>query len=138
MKARILIADADHAAAEYQSALAALDSPEFSVVATAEAAVEELRGGAFDLLIADVDVARGAGHELLQLARQVDPELPMIAVTRSPTVESATTSLRLGAGDYLARPIDRETLVESARRLLGSRRREAAYELLRRQVERPY
>ena len=62
----------------------------------------------------------------------------MIVVTAAPHLESATASLRLGAGDYLTKPLDRDALAASAARLLGGRRLEAEYELLRRQVERPY
>jgi two-component system response regulator HydG len=96
-----------------------------------------LRTGRVDLLIADVG-SRDEGLELLRLARELDAELPMIAVTASPHLESATASLRFGAGDYLTKPLDADALAASARRLLGGRRLEAEYELLRRQIEQPY
>jgi DNA-binding NtrC family response regulator len=89
------------------------------------------------LLIAEVG-RDGQGMELLRAARQLDRELPMIVVAAAPHLDSATASLRLGAGDYLPKPPDGANLAQSARRLLGERRLEAEYELLRRQVERPY
>ena len=138
-KARILIVDADSKAVEqYRAALAAMEPLEFCEASSAEAAIDRLRGGTFDLLIVDVDRAGTAQGDLLSQARQIDPELPMIAVTAQPNLDSATASLRLGAGDYLAKPIDPQVLSHSAGRLLGSRRLGAEYELLRRQVERPY
>jgi two-component system response regulator HydG len=137
-KPRILIVEPDDSAArQYQQALADL-SGEFCVVGTAERAIEELRGDSFDLLLAVVDSQRPGDFDLLRTARGIDPELPLIVVTGTPTVESATESLRLGAGEYLAKPVDSQSLSESARRLLSGRRMEAEYELLRRQVERPY
>jgi DNA-binding NtrC family response regulator len=137
-KPRILIVEPDDSAArQYQEALADL-SGEYCTAGTAEGAIEKLRGDAFDLLVANVDPGRPGDFDLLRTARSIDPELPLIVVTGAPTVESATESLRLGAGEYLAKPVDSRALGESARRLLSSRRLEAEYELLRRQVERPY
>jgi DNA-binding NtrC family response regulator len=138
-KPHILIVEPDDAAAaQYRAALATLDAPEFVTVAQASEAIEKLRGDSFDLLLANVDPARPGDFDLLRAARAVDPELPLVVVTAQPTVETATASLRLGAGDYLAQPIDPRALADSARRLLSDRRRGAEYELLRRQVERPY
>jgi DNA-binding NtrC family response regulator len=137
-KPHILIVEPDPAAqGHYRSALATIDSPEFCFVPSADAALEQLAGGQFDLLIAEVG-PDGQGLDLLRAARRSDAELPMIVVTAAPHLDSATASLRLGAGDYLAKPLDGATLAQSARRLLGERRLEAEYELLRRQVERPY
>ncbi|MEX0678814.1 MAG: sigma-54 dependent transcriptional regulator [Pirellulales bacterium] len=138
-KPRILIVEPDDSAArQYQAALAGLESPEFSTVASALEALEKLRGDSFDLLLANVDPRRPDDFDLLRTARTIDPELPLIVVTSAPTVESATASLRLGAGDYLSHPVDPQALVQSASRLLSGRRLEEEYELLRRQVERPY
>ncbi len=77
-------------------------------------------------------------QELLQKARALDSRLPVILVDPQPTLERATRSLRLGAGDYLAEAAIGTDLAASARRLLGERRIGAEYDLLRRQVERPY
>ena len=46
--------------------------------------------------------------------------------------------MKLGAGDYLAAASIADNLAASALRLLGERRIGAEYDLLRRQVERPY
>ncbi len=138
-KPHILIVEADAAtAAAYEAALAGLDAPECCIVPTAESAIAKLRAGAFDLLIAGLAPADREAVDLLSTARQIDRELPIIVITATPSVDSATNSLRLGAGDYLTRPIDPAALAQSAERLLGGRRLEAEYALLRRQVERPY
>jgi DNA-binding NtrC family response regulator len=137
-KPRILIVEADPAEQRrYQAALAQLDAPELCFVGSAEAAEEKLRSNGVDLLIAGVDDGQ-TGLELLKVARSLDAELPMIAVTAKPDVATATASLRLGAGDYLTKPLDAAAFAQSVSRLLGERRLEAEYELLRRQIEQPY
>ena len=138
-KPRILIVDDDAAAHKrYEQALSALDSPEFCLAKCGKAALEKLASESFDLMIVRVDPAAAKGFELLRSARRIDAELPLVVVTDKPTVDSATASLRLGASDYLSQPIDPEVLAKSVDRLLSGRRLEAEYELLRRQVERPY
>lgn len=137
-KPRILIVDDAASARSCQAALEGLDGPDFHVATSAADAIEQLRAHAFDLLIADVEAEDSPGARLLTEARQTDPELPMIAVTSQGDLAEATQCLRLGVGDYLTKPIDPDTLARSAARLLGGKRLEARYELLRRQVERPY
>jgi len=138
-KPHILVVDAQPGSPQrYQVALAGLDAPEFCFVSSAEQALSKLRNGPIDLLIADIEPNPAEALEMLASARQIDGELPMIVVTTSQNLESATASLRLGVADYLPKPVDPELLATTAARLLSGRRREAEYELLRRQVERPY
>ena len=138
-KPHILIVDADTAASgQYERALTKLDSAELCFVPSAAEAISKLEANAFDLLVADVGAGQADELKLLAAARQSDPELPMIVVTATPDLQSATASMRAGAGEYLAKPLDAEALATSAKRLLSGRRIEAEYELLRRQVERPY
>src|SRR5262249_34527441 len=109
-------------AQRYQGALAQLDAPEFSTVAGPDEALARLRSGQFDLLVAHLNGSAKDSFELLRQAREVDAELPMIVITAQPSVDEATASLRLGAGDYLAEPVDSDALAASARRLLSGRR----------------
>jgi len=138
-KPRILILEpAPAATRQYQRALAPLGAPDFVAAESPDAALESLRGGAFDLAIVNLDAATGDGFAFLKDLRTVDAELPLIVTTSRPTIESATAAMRLGAGDYLAQPFETGALLAAAERLLSGRRIEAEYELLRRQVERPY
>jgi DNA-binding NtrC family response regulator len=125
-------------ASEYQQALAALDSPDFVTAGSVDDALQQLRAASFDLAIVNVDADPKRGAELLRAARDIDAELQLIVIAAKPSVETATASLRLGAGEFLVQPVDGKQLAEAAARLLSGRRLEAEYELLRRQVERPY
>ena len=89
---------------------------------------------------ADCGSRSSAGQRAGDFARdhEIDADLPVILVEQAPTLATATAGLRLGASDYLTGPLVAADLAAAARRLLGGRRLEAEYELLRRQVERPY
>lgn len=101
-------------------------------------AAELLADQRFDLLVTDIRMPGLGGIELLELAREHDPELPVLMLTAFPTVETAVESMRLGAADYIVKPFLPDDLVEHARRLLEERRLRLENVVLRRQIERPY
>lgn len=135
---RILIFDSDAGLYDaYRETLAPLDSPELVFESVPASAAERLKSESFDLVLA-AEQPGCSGLALLESARKLDRELPVVLIAATPTVESSTAALRLGAGEYLAKPLAADALLEVANRLLGERRRGAEYELLKRQVERPY
>lgn len=101
------------------------------------AALDRLKTGAFDLFVAAA-AQNGDVLHLLDAARRIDRNLPVIVVAESPSLEQATNSFRAGAGDYLDKAQEPTALAAAAERLLGAGKLQAEYELLRRQVERPY
>src|SRR5262245_57981995 len=120
-RAHILVVDGQpDAAQQYRAALAELESADLDVVASRDEALSKLRSGSFDLLVADLDNRLVGGASFLTAVREIDGELPMIVVTGHPALEAATTCMRLGAGDYLTKPLDSASVVAAARRLLGS------------------
>ena len=106
-----------------------------SSVAAADA---RLGRESFDLAVISLAADERAALALVEKLRQSNPPLPVIVVADKPSVDSATASLRLGAGDYLTEPVVPSDLTASAERLLGQRRPLEERELLRRQVEKPY
>jgi CheY-like chemotaxis protein/DNA-binding transcriptional ArsR family regulator len=74
-------------------------------VASASRAVEELEAGEFDVMFTDLRMGRGSGIELLTQARERWPRLLVVMLTGNASVETAVRSLRLGAFDYLRKPI---------------------------------
>jgi DNA-binding NtrC family response regulator len=137
--ARVLIVDREPAADDlYRSALSAVGKPELVFERDTAAAERLLSEQSFDLLVAALAPPTVDGLELLTHVRGMKDALPVILVDPDPSLDKATTAFRLGARDYLARPAVAADLATSAGRLLGERRIGAEYELLRRQVERPY
>jgi two-component system response regulator AtoC len=69
-------------------------------------AAERLRREPFDLLITDLRMPGIHGLELVRRARAEHPALPVIVLTAHGTVDSAVEVMRLGAFDYLEKPIE--------------------------------
>ncbi len=137
--ARLLIVDSNSATdAFYRQALSELGGVELVFERDTASAIEQLEGQSFDLLIAAHAPPKIDALALLARTHEINAGLPVILVEQTPTLSTATAGLRLGASDYLTGSSVAADLAAATRRKLGSRRLEAEYELLRRQVERPY
>ncbi len=64
----------------------------------------------FDLIISDVQMPEVNGLELLNALRQKGKYAPMIIITAFATIEDAVTAMKIGASDYLTKPLNLEEL----------------------------
>ncbi len=71
-----------------------------------------------DLIFADIILGSHTGIEILREIREKGIMCPVVIVTGQPNLDTATDSVRLGAFDYLVKPIRYETLLRSARMAL--------------------
>ena len=69
----------------------------------------------FDLVVTDIILGGRTGVDLLRTIRDMGIECPVVMVTGEPTIESAGEAVRLGAFDYLAKPVTRDALLRVAR-----------------------
>jgi DNA-binding NtrC family response regulator len=95
------------------------------VVETAENATEALRWlqkQAFDVVLLDIKMPGMDGMELLEHIRKIDERIAVIMITAFASVETAVESLKLGAFDYVTKPIDPDELTHLVRRAMESRR----------------
>jgi len=90
--------------------------------ADAEAALEALEREPSDLVISDLNMPGMSGIELLERVRREHPGTEFVLLTANATVESAIGALRMGAADYLTKPIQPETLARIVDRILAQRR----------------
>lgn len=91
---------------------------EFETGETALAALDD----SVALLLTDISMPGISGVELVRLAKERAPELAAIMFTGLPDSSTAAESLRLGASDYLAKPVRVEDLKRSVSRTLAKRR----------------
>jgi two-component system cell cycle response regulator len=88
----------------------------------AESALAILAQRRFDVLLTDV-ILPGAkdGLELLDHAKQLDPNVGVIVITALDKVDPAVRAMRSGASDYLVKPVTPETLQLAVQRCLSTR-----------------
>jgi len=116
---RILILDDDVAVLNcFQVLLTQTRRFEVSVLSDSTRALETIASGNFDLLLLDMDMPVVSGMEVLRSVRQSHPALEVVVITGVGDVELAVESMKLGAYDYLCKPVDAERLVGSLDRAL--------------------
>ena len=72
-----------------------------------------------DMIVSDVRMPGESGLDLLRRVREARPELPFLLVTAFADVREAVDALKLGAVDYLAKPVDLDELLAAVRDTLG-------------------
>jgi two-component system response regulator HydG len=83
-----------------------------------QAALDALRRGGIDLLLADLRMPGLDGLELLQAAKLLTPEVEVIVLSGHGTVEEAVEAMKEGAYDFLTKPFERAQLVRTVRQAL--------------------
>lgn len=78
-----------------------------ATASNAREALEQLEKQDFDVVVSDIIMPQMSGLELLQEVRATRPLLPVILLTGGPSLKSAAQSLRMGAFDYLTKPVSR-------------------------------
>jgi two-component system, NtrC family, response regulator AtoC len=96
-----------------------------------QSALELLHEGPMDLLITDLNMPGISGLELLTALRSNGHTFPVIVVTAYGTVENAVAAMKLGAFDFIIRPLDVEQVEMVIRRALDVRRVHQENEFLR-------
>ncbi|HET97844.1 MAG TPA: response regulator [Desulfurivibrio alkaliphilus] len=86
--------------------------------ATFEEAMELINNEEFDLIISDIVMDGESGIELLRRVRELCKECPVVMVTGYPNIGTAAEAVRLGAFDYLAKPVKKDDLLRTARMAL--------------------
>lgn len=80
---------------------------------TARDGLQELARQPVDLVLLDLKLPDGEGLQVLQEIRKVDERLPVIVLTGHAAVDSAVRAMKLGAYDYLEKPINLAQLSNS-------------------------
>ncbi len=65
----------------------------------------------FDLILVDLMMPVMGGLDMMEEARQYDPELIMIVITGFATIETAVEAMKHGAYDYMPKPFSPDQLM---------------------------
>ena len=89
---------------------------------TAQEAIDSLGETRPDVVLLDIVLPDMSGMEAYRRIREYDHHLPVIFITGSGTSDTAIEAMKLGAFDYVHKPIDLDQLDLIVRRALDSRR----------------
>jgi diguanylate cyclase (GGDEF)-like protein len=106
LNGRVLIADDDAQFRSMLSRRATKMGLSVLEVEDGEQAVAALGLERFDLIVSDLYMPGYTGLEVIQKAREVDPEVHAVILTASATIETVIEALRSGVYDYLTKPLE--------------------------------
>ena len=97
-------------------------------------AAQRLKDSAPAVVLSDLRLPHGDGFGVLQAAKDVDPELPVIVMTAFGGIQDAVSAMKAGAMDFLAKPVDPDHLLLLVERALAQRRLIGEYMLLKEEL----
>ena len=107
---RILVVDDDPLSREFLVEAVAFLGYQAASACNAEEALKKVASEHMDLVLTDLRMPGMDGIGLIDALRKEHPELPTILVTAHGSVESAVQAMRLGAADFLIKPVSPDTL----------------------------
>jgi two-component system, NtrC family, nitrogen regulation response regulator NtrX len=75
----------------------------------------------YDAVFLDIKMANGDGMETLPKLLIAEPELPIIMISGHGTIETAVEAMRIGAFDYLEKPLDNNRILATLRNALDKK-----------------
>ena len=138
MKETILVVDDE---AGVRASLTGILSDEgylVEAVQSGEAALAALAARRYDLVLLDVWLPGADGLEILARIRETDAELPVVVISGHGTIETAVKAVRLGAQDFVEKPLSLEKTLLAVRNALRRGRLETEVRALRQKLDERY
>jgi excisionase family DNA binding protein len=116
---RVLVVDDEASIRELLSKTLALAEYDVDTAPDGRAAIERLRLGSYDLLIADLKMPGLDGLSLIREAKRLKSDIPVIIITGFSTESSAIEAVNIGVAGYLTKPFRVPQVLAAAARALG-------------------
>jgi diguanylate cyclase (GGDEF)-like protein len=116
---RVLVVEQDPALRQRLAQALSDDAYPHLCVGDADEALRRVQEGSYDVLVVDPEAGIADGVALMETVRARFPSVEIIVLAQAPTVEVATQALRLGAYDFLFKPVesDLRSLRQALRRV---------------------
>jgi len=123
MKARILVVDDDPQIRDLLTTFLERDGYEIETADSARRAITAMENGAFDVVLTDKNMPDGAGDVeagmlVLQHVKEHAPTTEVIMITGFATIETAIEAMKMGAFDYIMKPVPMDELRRKIERIL--------------------
>lgn len=135
-KTRVLIVDDDAAMAKYLASHLSRRNFEVTVASTDQEALRIFRSVDPVLVLVDTAMNSTAGMGVLERLKHIKPTVSIVVLSNNKDPEAIFKASKLGADDYLSKPIDPKELDVRIGRVLDTQRLHAEVTQLREQVRR--
>lgn len=101
-------------------------------------AIKAIEKGGFDMVILDQKIEDVNGIDLLKCAKSRNDDPEVLLITAYGTVESAVEAIKLGAFDYLMKPLDSKRILLTVRQALERQKLRGEVKHLKKQIGETY
>lgn len=136
---RVVIVDDDPTILDFcRLSLSTLSHIKVETFTSPDEALSKLKSDPADLVLSDLQMPNVDGIDLLKQLCNTDSYTPVVILTAFPEVETAVQCMKLGAQDYLTKPINLEELRITVLRILENEANREELRFLQHQLERPF
>lgn len=100
--------------------------------------INKIKETDFDLVLCDIKMPKMDGVEVLEAAKKLKPEVPMVMISGHGDLDTAVNTMRIGAFDYIAKPPDLNRLLNTVRNALDRKILVVENKRLKRKVSKKY
>ncbi|MFN0730100.1 sigma-54-dependent transcriptional regulator [Polaribacter gochangensis] len=100
--------------------------------------IEMIMNTDYDLVFCDIKMPKMDGVEVLEKAKKIKPEIPIVMISGHGDLETAVNTMRLGAFDYISKPPDLNRLLNTVRNALDRKELVVENKRLKKKVSKNY
>ena len=138
MKPRILVIDDEPAIRDSLKMVLEYEGYEVMQAATGEEGVKLVERESPDLVFLDIKMPGMDGMEVLQKLKHMVENTPIVVFSGHGTINAAVEATRLGAFDFIEKPLDTNRLMVTVRNAVDTRRLKSENKTYRRDAEKKY
>jgi two-component system nitrogen regulation response regulator NtrX len=138
VKARILVIDDDAEIRKSFKMTLEYAGYDVTLAATGDEGVKLAEQEAPDLVFCDIKMPGMDGLEVLQKLQHLKDVMPVVVITGNADIQNAVEATRLGAFDFIEKPVSSERMLVSVRNAVDTRRLKTENKSYRRDAEKKY
>jgi DNA-binding NtrC family response regulator len=120
--AHILVVEDKDSMAQMLKETLELEEYEVSIARDGAEGIRKIKSSRVDAVITDLKLPKKNGLEVLKVSREENPLTPVIVMTAFGSIETAVNAMKMGAYDFLTKPLDTDHLLVLIRRSLDNQR----------------
>ena len=97
-------------------------------------ALNKIKKENFDLVLCDIKMPKMDGIEVLEFAKKIKPEIPIVMISGHGDLDTAVDSMKKGAYDYISKPPDLNRLLNTVRNAIDKKNLTLENTLLKRKI----
>lgn len=100
--------------------------------------IKIVQNNLIDIVLSDFKMPDKTGLEVLEEVKKINPEISFVILTAYGTIENAVKAMRLGAFDYISKPVDLDELDLTLERIIENKNLKSEIQLLKNQLKEKF